>query len=211
MPHVIVLSMDSQWLKIQFDINPDKSKAELAKALGLEPPAVSKILNGARQIKAQEYNMMRKFFGLPVDGEHAVRPSNDGYRLETLAGGQGLGESEAVQGDESWVIPAGILSQRTQASPSQIKIFKVQESLMEPDYKRGEHVLVDLSECKPSPPGVFIVSDGFGYMLRSCAYAPKSDPPHIKISAIASDFQTQTLDADEIDIIGRVIAKLQWL
>ncbi len=201
--------MDSQWLKIQFDINPDKSKAELARALGLEPPAVSKILNGARQIKAQEYNLMRKFFGLPVDGEHATRPSNDGYRLETLAGGQGLEEDSGHDG--SWVIPAEILNQRTQASPNQIKIFKVQDHFMEPEFRRGEHVLVDLSDAKPTPPGNFIISDGFGHMLRACAFAPKSNPPQIKISAMASEFQTQVLEAGDIDIVGRVIAKLQWL
>ncbi len=204
--------MDSQWLKIQFELNPAKSKAELARVLNLEPPAVSKILNGARQIKAQEYNLMRKFFGLPVDGERGARLSNDSYRLETLAGdGMALQDGAIPAEQESWVIPAGILSQRTKAPPEQIKIFTVQESLMEPDYKRGEHVLVDLSDKKPSPPGAFIISDGFGYMLRLCAFAPKSDPPHVKISAVHSGFQSQTLEAGDIDIVGRVIAKLQWL
>lgn len=45
-------------------MHPKKTKAQLARLLGLEPPAVSKILAGTRQIKAQEYMKMREFFCL---------------------------------------------------------------------------------------------------------------------------------------------------
>ena len=82
---------------------------------------------------------------------------------------------------------------------------------MEPDYKRGEHVLIDMSDKKPSPPGAFIISDGFGVMLRNCEFVPHSNPPEIRISASKPSFQTQALRRDDFDIIGRVIAKLQWL
>ena len=203
--------MNSQWLKGQFECNPDKSKAGLARALNLEPPAISKILSGARQIKAQEYNLMRQYFGLPVDGDKVSAVPENAYRLETLAGGSsGLHETSKTQ-ENSWIIPAEILSQRTQASPEKIKIFNVQESLMEPNFKRGEHVLIDLSDKTPSPPGAFIISDGFGVMLRYCEFLPHSTPAEIRVSAAQSSFQMQTLEQGDFDIIGRVIAKLQWL
>jgi len=203
--------MDSQWLKRQFDCNPDKSKAGLARALQLEPPAISKILNGTRQIKAQEYNLMRQYFGLPVDGERASDLPENSYRLDTLAGGTGMMEAERETREDSWIIPAEILSQRTQAPPNKIKIYNVKENFMEPDYKRGEHVLIDLSDKNPSPPGAFIISDGFGVMLRNCEYVPNSDPAEIRVSACNTSFQTQILQQNDFDIIGRVIAKLQWL
>ncbi len=87
----------------------------------------------------------------------------------------GLKEDQRT-GDFDWVLPANILNARTQASPDKIKIFQVRERAMEPDFKEGEYVLVDLSDTKPSPPGVFLVSDGFGHMLRNCAFVPKSSP-----------------------------------
>ena len=205
--------MDSQWLKRQFDYNPKKSKAGLARLLKLEPPAISKILNGTRQIKAQEYNLMRQYFGLPIDGQApANNTPNNTYRLGMLAGENNtLHESINEPDEDSWIIPAEILSTRTQTPPNQIKIFTVQESLMEPDFKRGEHVLIDLSDKTPSPPGCFIISDGFGIMLRNCEYVPNSDPAEIRVAAINTSFQTQTLQKDDFKIIGRVIAKLQWL
>lgn len=203
--------MDAQWLRAQFEHNPERSKADLARSLNLEPPAISKILNGTRQIKAQEYQTMRQFFGLPVDGQRIAEPAN-AYRLDTLAGDQNaLREDGQEDISESWSIPNSILSQRTQSSPENIKVFTIQESMMEPDYKRGEHVLVDLSDQTPTPPGPFIIFDGFGYMLRLCEFSPKSDPPEIKISASNPGFQTQTLLQKDIELTGRVIAKLQWL
>lgn len=197
--------MDSQWLKAQFRLNPEKTKASLARMIGLTPPAVSKILNGARQIKAQEYIAMRKFFGMPTDGEAALEKNANSYTLRPLKNME-LAEGAASQSD--WVIPANILSARTQAPPEQIKIFQVRESAMEPDFKQGEYVLVDLSDQKPSPPGVFIVSDGFGNMIRHCAFAPKTNPPEVRISAKQDGFQSQTLRMEDFIIVGRVISRL---
>ena len=181
--------MDAEWLKEQFISFPEKSKAGLARYLKLEPPAISKILNGTRQIKAQEYNLMRQYFGLPIDGEGASNIPENAYKLETLAGmPNGFSDKLASGGEDSWIIPAQILSQRTQSPPEQIKIFSISETLMEPDFRRGEHVLIDLTDTKPSPPGSFIISDGFGMMLRHCEFVPHSDPAEIKISASSASF-----------------------
>jgi transcriptional regulator with XRE-family HTH domain len=202
--------MDSQWLKTQFAVHPDKTKADLAKALGLEAPAISKIIGGTRQIKAQEYLAMRRFFGLPVDGESATKSSGKLYTIAPLEN-RGIAEEAEHARDTEWIIPANILNTRTQAPQEKIKKFQVRENTMEPEFKQGEHVLVDLSDQNPSPPGVFIVSDGFGYMLRHCAYIPKTDPPEVKISAKSDGFLAQTLKLSDFTIIGRVIAKLQML
>ncbi len=202
--------MDFQWLKTQLMLHPQKTKAELARALGLEPPAVSKILNGTRQIKASEYVAMRRFFGMPVDGASSLQKQAHSYTLLPLDAGGSLAEERDPLLSE-WVIPANILSARTQAPPDQIRIFQVRENIMEPDFRQGEHVLVDLSDTHPSPPGVFVVTDGFGQMLRQCEFIPRSNPPEIRISASTSGFQAQTLTSEDFEIVGRVIAKLQML
>lgn len=198
--------MDSQWLKAQFQIHPKKTKAQLARSLGLEPPAVSKILAGTRQIKAQEYIKMREFFGLGGDLSSNTKKS-DAYILEPLK--SGMSEQESYDGE--WSIPASILNQRTKAEPDQVRIFLIEESVMEPNLKKGEHVIVDLSDTKPSPPGIFVISDGFGFMARHCAFKHGSSPPEVKISAMQKNFEPQTLARDDIEILGRVIAKMQWI
>ena len=204
--------MDSQWLKMQFDLHPDKTKAALAKALGLEPPAISKIIKGTRQIKAQEYVMMRRFFGLPSNDDKAQRDKDPiSYTLAPLEARDGLAEGATEAEGGEWVIPADILIARTSAAPHQIKIFQIRETIMEPDFKQGEYVLVDLSDCVPSPPGTFIVSDGFGHMARFCEFVPNSKPPEVRVSAKNNGFLPQILTLSDFTIVGRIIAKLQML
>ncbi|MEZ5814790.1 MAG: hypothetical protein R3E13_08785 [Alphaproteobacteria bacterium] len=203
--------MNAQWLKTQFKLHPDKTKADLVRALDLEPPAISKILSGGRQIKATEYVLMRTFFGLPSDGQHAVTGrALDAYIVDPLNPKKGLEDREG--GTQSqWVIPAQIVQKNTQAPSEHIKSFRVEDNMMAPEFNCDEHVLVDLSNREPSPPGTFIVSDGFGFMLRHCELIPNSDPARVKLTALKESFQPQQLTLDEFQIIGRVLAKLQWL
>lgn len=197
--------MDAQWLKNQFDLNPDKSKADLARVLGLEPPAISKMLAGTRQIKAQEYVSMRRFFGLPVDGQKAV--SAGAYELQTLL--SGLSERDTPADQDSWIMPARLLESKTAASPDKIKIFAVRDNSMEPDFAVGTQVLVDLSDTMPSPPGVFVMSDGVGPVLRQCDIVPGEEPLQLNISSRSG--VSFRLSMNKASITGRVIARLEWL
>ena len=202
--------MDSTWLKTQFRLNPETNKAGLAAALGIGAPAVSKMLAGTRQIKASEYVQMRRFFGLPVDGDSAARSgkSESRYVLESMAMRE-KDEPEAQQ--DSWVIPASLLKGRTAAPPDKVRVFKVQESAMAPDFMPGEHVLVDLADQSPSPPGAFLVSDGIGQIVRRCEHVPHSQPPQVRLSTASGKFEARTVSLKDAGILGRIIAKLSWL
>lgn len=197
--------MDSHWLQMQFALYPDRTKADLAKALGLEPPAVSKILNGTRQIKAQEYAVMRRFFGLPVDGQAATAP-----RLNSsgdLAVATDLSDRAEGLDIEGW----GAAGAPSKDAPRRVRLFIVRETTMAPEFKLGESVLVDLEDCLPSPAGVFLISDGFGQMIRRCSVVPRSQPPEVSISAHAKNFLSQTLLLSDIKILGRVFARVHML
>lgn len=199
--------MDSLWLQTQFRLNPDKTKADLAEALGLDRPAVSKILAGTRQIKAAEYAGMRRFFGLPVDGERAAKPGST-VTLQPLV--RGLSDNGGMA-DDGWVMPASVLAQRTRGRPENIRIFTVQERAMVPELLPGETVLVDMADTVPSPPGIFVVADGLGHIIRRVAHVPHSKPAQIRLSVMDAAYEPMTMPLDGAGIVGRVIAKLQWL
>ncbi len=203
-------TMDARWLKTQFELHPEKTKAGLARALNLEPPAISKILSGVRQIKAPEYILMREFFALPADGDHALHTRPESYVVDPLHSQNQL-QDQSDTAQSQWVIPAQIVKQHTDTSSEQIKSFRVEDNMMAPEFHRDEHVLVDLSDRSPSPPGTFIISDGIGFMLRNCECVPQSEPLTVKITALKQSFQEKIAPHDELQIIGRVIAKLQWL
>ncbi|MCB9982591.1 MAG: S24/S26 family peptidase [Rhodospirillales bacterium] len=163
-----------------------------------------------RQIKATEYVEMRRFFGMPSDGRKAVQNAQNAYVVGPLRHETGLADGDAGTNSQ-WVIPAQIISGRTKATPENIKSFEVGDNLMAPEFQRGEHVLVDLSDLSPSPPGAFVVSDGFGTMIRNCERMAGSDPVRVRISALKDSFSTREALEKDAQIIGRVIAKLQWL
>ncbi len=188
--------MDAVWLNTQLMLHPGKSKADLAKAVGLGAPAISKILKGTRQIKAQEYILMREFFGMPNDGHAAVR-----NRHTTLAAKDSIALHENKPAPGEWLIPQSLDKSGGEA----LRVFEVRDTFMEPDFRKGERVLVDLNEKAPARGGVFVISDGFSNMLRCCEAA--GEPGKVKLSAL-NNFEPQTLSANEFLVIGRVIAKL---
>lgn len=202
--------MDAKWLNTQFQKKPSKSKAELARLLGLEAPAISKMLNGSRQIKAPEYVRMLDFFEIRPSKSGQSAEDSQNYVLKPLEKNNAMHDFDG-HGDGEWVMPASVLAPHTAAPSDKVKIFDIKENMMEPDFRKGEHVMVDVTDKKPSPPGVFVVSDGFGTLTRYCEFMPNSKPPKIKISAYNSSFQPQILGENEFKIMGRVIAKLQWI
>lgn len=208
--YAIIAIMDARWLNMQFELQPEKSKSALARALGLEPPAVSKIISGVRQIKASEYLIMREFFGLPIDGGRATSSSQNSYVVGALHPSNSLNDG-GQDSDLQWVIPAHIMAKHTHSSPDDLKNFRVEDNMMAPEFNKGEHVIVDIADIKPSPPGTFIVSDSFGFMLRYCEFIPNSNPPKMRFSTMKDSFQSEKSEHESFELIGRVIAKLQWL
>lgn len=215
--------MDQKWLEAQFKLYPDKKKSDLARTLKIGTPAISKILAGTREVKAHEYVGMRKFFGLPTDGRHATTvknaPSNDMFVIKPFAQGvaySGMRDGANSNADhttkqDDWVIPASLMKGKTSASSDQIVSFKITEDAMKPDFKTGEYVLVDCSIKKPSPSGAFLISDGLGEIVRQCEFVPQSSPPSMKVSAKMPGYEAYTLVIQPDTIIGRVIAKIEWV
>lgn len=201
--------MDSHWLQKQFELNPNSSKADLAKALGLEPPAISKILKGTRQIKAQEYLIMRAFFGHPVDGHAALAPR---FSANPLSYANTLREQDNGSNAQAWRIPKDIQAVHQSGEPNKrTRIYTIRETTMMPDFKPGERVLIDLDDILPTRVGPFLISDGQGFMVRECVLVARSNPAEISIAAKAKNFLPQTLLLSDVIIIGRVIAKLHTL
>ncbi len=206
--------MDRNWLAAQFALYPEKKKIDLAKKLNLPPPAISKILAGGREIKAKEYALMRHFFGLPTDGKNATMLSKNAYVIKPFHAENTHGSMQDSARDthnpkEDWVIPAHLLREKTTATPDQIRIFRIEEDAMSPDFKIGEYVLVDLSSTKSSPSGVFLVFDGVGEIIRHCEYTKSLNT--IRVSATKKGYSSMLLKLEDSPIIGRVLAKIQWI
>lgn len=201
--------MNSQWLNALFTNYPEKTKKSLADFLSMEPPAISKMLNGTRQIKAEEYVAMRAFFGMGNDGEHAVSASVQSTTISNDLHHNSFAEGESGKRDESWGSAPEISQENSAVVYKSTMVIENPDDCMAPDFESGDQILVNLDDRKPSTLGVFVVSDGVNYMLRQCELVANGALLQIQISGKKEGFLPQILEMDELHIIGRVIGKVQ--
>ena len=61
----------AEWLRVGL-ATPDKNNVGLAKALGIDPSAVSRMLKGERQLKAHELEKAAAYIGIPPPGRETL-------------------------------------------------------------------------------------------------------------------------------------------
>lgn len=202
--------MYSQWLNEQFKRNPRKKKALLAKALGLEAPAISKMLNGSRQLKAHELEIIKHFFGVVTPINISIDPHSGVYEHKIDSSGRSFHDSRKGE-DGQWLMPGHDKNKNLETQAlNNTRILKNSDDAMAPEFRNGEFVLVNTDD--KNLPGVFMISDGFSQMIRYCENLPEpEDMGQIKISAHAKNFIPQILYEDDLTIMGRVVGKVQAL
>lgn len=142
--------------------------------------------------------------------EYDVRPQAgggaDGEDGEMIRNG---GEWPEHARAATWSIPGDYL--RAFASePAAVRIVRVAGDSMEPDYPSGERVAVDTGHTIPSPPGVYVVFDGFGLVLKRIEVVLGSSPPMVRLMNINPAYATYERPLADVRIQGRVIGKWMW-
>lgn len=190
--------MDRKWLKTLFENNPQKTQSALAKVLGVQPAAVTRILQGEREIKAREIAVIRQFFGLPRDNDNGIQASS----------------SEAVvpvidpEFGERWVLPRSILKGQT-ADPSGLEIMALKDSAMSPLLVTGNFLLIDKNSKNLDDSGVFVIETGSRRLVRRCEPVIASTPPSVRLIT-ADTTPPQIVERDKVTVIGRVIARTEF-
>lgn len=120
-------------------------------------------------------------------------------------------EHEATQLEvrRTWILPDDVTRPVSTSPSSKMKIVAVVGDSMEPEYRPGERVLVDLGDITPSPPGTFVVWDGLALVIKQAEHVAWSDPPEVLLKSINPRYETYRRPLGEAYIQGRVIGK--WL
>jgi phage repressor protein C with HTH and peptisase S24 domain len=108
-----------------------------------------------------------------------------------------------------WQLPADLIGAHVTPG-SRLAVVRVEGDSMEPEYEAGGRVLVDLSRRQPSPPGVYVVWDGFGLVLKRLQVVAGSNPAKVRLSSINAAYDAYDVALAELHIAGRVIAKWTW-
>src|SRR5581483_424230 len=135
-------------------------------------------------------------------------------RIEELdvraSAGSGLADSSTKTVGE-WQLPSELIRAYTTAPAAELRIITVLGDSMEPMLMPGQRVLVDLADRRPSPPGIFVVWDGLGLVVKRVQLLPHTDPPRVKITSDNPSYEPYQRTLDEAYIQGRVIGQWRWL
>lgn len=126
--------------------------------------------------------------------------AGNGGEVEVFAGER---EMEAVTGRYSF--PAAGFRELYGAAPDRVRIVEVIGDSMEPTLRPGQKLMLDIADRFPTPPGIFVVFDGFGMVIKRISIVPHSDPLRVKISSDNKEYDPYERLVEEAHIQGRII------
>ena len=133
--------------------------------------------------------------GMGGGGEAVVawQPDGDG----------GMMEIDAVR--DYWSISRDYLRSELHVDARDARIIEVQGDSMEPTLRSGDRVMVNMADCRPTPPGIFALWDGFGVVVKRVEFVLNSDPPNVRITSDNQQHGTYERTLEEVSIIGRIV------
>jgi phage repressor protein C with HTH and peptisase S24 domain len=88
---------------------------------------------------------------------------------------------------------------------SDLRILYVRGDSMEPTLYHNDIILVDTTKKLPSPPGVFVLFDGFGLMAKRLEYASSSSQKVARVISDNPQYSSYEHPLADMQIIGRVV------
>lgn len=110
-----------------------------------------------------------------------------------------------------WGFPTAWLHNEVHADPRELVMMRVDGDSMVPTLAPGDRVLLDMSRRAPSPPGLFLVWDGIGMVVKRVEVVPNSAPPRLLLTADNPAYQAYERNLEEVEIRGRIVARWQRL
>jgi transcriptional regulator with XRE-family HTH domain len=130
----------------------------------------------------------------------------DELDVRASAGAGLTGDSERVVAE--WQLPTEVVRYHSSAPASDLRFITVLGDSMEPTLQPGQRVLVDTGDRTPTPPGVFVVWDGLGLVVKRVQTLAHSDPMRVRITSDNPKYEGYERSLAEAYIQGRVIG--QW-
>lgn len=167
---------------------------------------------GAKGIEAGELFALAGVDGGATRGLGAKHGAPPGMlRIDELdvraSAGDGLtGDSEKIVAE--WQLPTEVVRYHSSAPASELRFITVLGDSMEPTLQPGQRVLVDTGDRTPTPPGIFVVWDGLGLVVKRVQALAHSDPMRVRITSDNPKYEGYERTLAEAYIQGRVIG--QW-
>lgn len=97
------------------------------------------------------------------------------------------------------------INNKLKTSPKDLRIIFVRGDSMYPTLDNNDMVLVDISKRSPTPPGIFVLYDGIGLVVKRLEYIGDKNAPKMRIISDNKQYSPYERGAMDINVIGRVV------
>ena len=146
------------------------------------------------------------------EGEARKRPRRSAAGFSPISeidvrasAGPGAFHEGLEEAKTTWLFPDDVIRHEFRARPEDLHIVTIDGDSMEPLLSSGDRIMVDTSRRVPAPPGIFVIWDGIGIVAKRIEHMPHSDPTKIVIKSLNPEYQTYERNAEDVNIIGRVV------
>lgn len=203
------------------------TQERLAELIGTTKQTISRLEAGDRAVSAEKAARIGRalsvspetlLFGHRPDAgiQQSSQPLVGSRTVEVVeldvraSAGPGLENSNHTTEVARWSVPRALMEGVTTASPDRIRVITIYGDSMEPTLSPGVRVMVDTEDIIPSPPGIFVVYDGLGLVVKRVEPRPMSDPPCVRLISDNPRYETYECPLADAHIQGRVIGRWQW-
>ena len=128
--------------------------------------------------------------------------------VRAYAGAGALETIEDVR--HEWKMPRDLVRGQTSAPETALRLITVYGDSMVPTLQPGQRVMVDTEDKTPSPPGLFVVWDGLGLVVKRLELIPHSEPLTVRLRSDNDRYSDYERTLDEAYIRGRVVGLWKW-
>ena len=125
------------------------------------------------------------------------------YDVRVSAGG-GFHISDETKRDV-WLFSRRYIADELRLSAARLVVLEVVGDSMEPTLKSGDRVLVNMGDTRVSQPGIFVLWDGDGTVVKRLELVPSSKPAVLKRISDNPLHGSYEVRAVDTKIIGRVV------
>lgn len=125
------------------------------------------------------------------------------YRVHVSAGGGALVARENKRRD--WPFANDYLRNELGLEKTSLAVVEVRGDSMEPTLSSGDRVLVNMSDKQVSQPGVFILYDGGGTVIKRVERIPGTDPAKLVLISDNPRHTRYEIEAELVEVVGRVV------
>lgn len=190
------------------------TQKELAGLLDVDTVTVSRYENDDGKLNLPLLRRIAEHLGVRVadlldeeDAGNAVgHTALPEYDIRAAAGGGALNDGEEVV--DTWLFsPAQMLSMGLNSTSA--GMIRIVGDSMEPTLRSGSRVIIDRTDQDISTPGIFVVWDGAGLVIKRLERVFGSEPRKVKVKSDNPLHDEYLVHEEDLRVIGRACVEIK--